>query len=663
VTVEVSAWLLDDGRLVALIRDAADRARLREALAEAELRRSLATAAGQMGEWAWHIADGTVAWSPALEAMRGLAPGSFDGTFDAYLRDIHPGDRGRVLKQIQTAVDERQTHHVEYRVKRPDGVVRRIEERGELTYDAAGAPARLVGVCVDVTERREAERALQAVGQAYHALLRDAPLATVVVQLDGAVQLWNAAAERLLGWRAEDVVGRPDPSVPDDAREEQSRHLQSLILGETLSRVETQRQRTDGTRVDVAMWAAPVRDAGGLVTGGLVLLEEVGERRRQEVHRRQVQTMEAVGRLAGGLAHDFNNMLTAIEGHSGMLLDELPPGDARDSADEIKKAADRAAFLTQQLLAFSRMQVHQPQVLDLNALVERALPTLREVVGEGVAVEATLAPDLGHVSADPAQLEQVLRNLALNAREATGGAGTLTLETANVDGAALGRQGVSVAPGRYVLLAVRDSGPGMDEQTQARCFEPFFTTKGRGRGLGLSTAYGIVKQSGGYIWASGRPGQGATIEIYLPRAEGDARPVAAAARARSAKGSETVLLVEQEESVRAFVRKALAKAGYTVLTAESEEAAEALCAERREPIHLVITDLVMPGTTGGRALFERLTELRPNLRALYISSHADWDPARRGAVDPRTAFLQKPFTAPELARKVREVLDAPARAR
>jgi CheY-like chemotaxis protein len=389
----------------------------------------------------------------------------------------------------------------------------------------------------------------------------------------------------------------------------------------------------------------------------------VGERRRAEGQRRQAQAMEAVGRLAGGLAHDFNNVLTAIEGHSGMLIDELPAGDARDSAEEIKKAADRAAFLTQQLLAFSRMQVHQPQVLDLNALVERAMPALREVVGEGVAVEGKLATGLGHVRADPAQLEQVLRNLALNAREAMGGSGTVTVETANVDGVALGRQGVAVSPGQYVLLAVRDTGHGMDEHAQAHCFEPFFTTKGRGRGLGLSTAYGIVKQSGGYIWATGRPGQGASLEIYLPRVEGKVDKLAAAAGAQSAKGTETVLLVEQEESVRAFVRKALSKCGYTVLTADSEESAEALCAERREPIHLVITDLVMPGTTGGRALFERLTELRPNLRALYISSHADWDPARRGAVDPRTAFLQKPFAAPELTRKVREVLDAPARPR
>jgi hypothetical protein len=422
------------------------------------------------------------------------------------------------------------------------------------------------------------------------------------------------------------------------------------------------RHRTkDGRTIEVESSTDAIEFAGR--PARLVLVRDVTEQRHLEGQLRQALKMEAVGRLAGGLAHDFNNLLTAITGYGDLVLGALPADDARRAdVEEIRIAADRAAALTQQLLAFSRKQVLQPRVLDLNVIVRNAEKLLRRLIGEHIALETVLDPALGAVKADPTQLEQVIINLAVNARDAMPQGGRLLLETRNalLDTGYTSEHSM-VQPGEYVQLAVSDTGLGMDEQTKARLFEPFFTTKemGKGTGLGLSTVYGIVKQSGGYIWVYSELGRGTTFKVYLPQVEAAATvDLPATAPEAAPRGSETVLLVEDEPALRAVARRVLQRQGYAVLEAAHGDAALALVATHQGPLDLLVTDVVMPGLSG-RDLADRLTAARPDLRVLFVSGYSGEALAHHGILDPDLAYLEKPFSPDALAIKVREVLDRP----
>jgi PAS domain S-box-containing protein len=400
-----------------------------------------------------------------------------------------------------------------------------------------------------------------------------------------------------------------------------------------------------------------------------VMLDITRRRQAEEALRlseeqfRQSQKMEAIGRMAGGIAHDFNNLLTAITGYSELTLSGQKLDDrVRGNLEEIRKAAGRAAGLTQQLLAFSRRQVLRPVVLDLNTLLSNVHKMLRRLIGEDVELVTMLGTDLGRVKADPGQLEQVVMNLVVNARDAMPDGGKLTLKTANVElDDDYARAHVPTRPGSYVMLAIADTGVGMDSETLARIFEPFFTTKeqGKGTGLGLSTVYGIVKQSDGFIWAYSEPGRGTSFKIYLPRVEGDVVPAleVVPTPVELPHGVETVLLVEDEEAVRNLVRTILQEYGYTVL--EAYHGAEALrVAIRHEgPIHLLLTDVVMP-LMSGRQLADKLAPLRPDMKVIYMSGYTDHTIVHHGILEPGTTFLQKPFTPGALISKLREVLDS-----
>jgi len=382
-----------------------------------------------------------------------------------------------------------------------------------------------------------------------------------------------------------------------------------------------------------------------------------------EEQQRQAQKMEAIGRLASGVAHDFNNLLTAILGSTDLLLEELAadhPG--RLEAEETRRAALRAADLTRQLLAFSRQQVLAPQVLDINEVVTNVKKMLRRVIGEHVEVRSVQAPDLGAVRADPGQLEQVLLNLAVNARDAMPRGGRVTIETANADlDETYAAQHAAVAPGRYVMFAVSDTGTGMDAATQTRLFEPFFTTKakGKGTGLGLATVYGIVKQSGGYIWVYSEPGQGTSMKVYLPRVDAPIEPITPPPPpSGSLRGSETILIVEDQEEVRNLTRRLLEARGYRVLVAASGAEALEVAAPSTERIDLLVTDVIMPRMSG-REVALLLGPAQPHMKVLFVSGYPDESIVHHGVLDPGVAFLQKPFTAQTLAQKVRAVLDAP----
>jgi nitrogen-specific signal transduction histidine kinase len=388
-----------------------------------------------------------------------------------------------------------------------------------------------------------------------------------------------------------------------------------------------------------------------------------GEKAKLEDQLRQAQKLESVGRLAGGVAHDFNNLLTVINGYSGFLLKRLAAGDPlRAYADEIGIAGERAAGLTRQLLAFSRKQVIEPRVIDLNAAIRESAPMLQRLIGEDIALETRLEGGLGQVMADPDQIHRVIMNLAVNARDAMAGGGTLDIETKNVEIGQAGSASMQPAatPGRYVLMTVTDNGHGMDETVRRQVFEPFFTTKevGKGTGLGLSTVYGIVRQSGGWIDVSSEVGVGTSFEVYLPRVDACGVPERSGIGVPIEGGVETILVVEDQQTVRAFVVAALRQCGYDVL--EASDGNEAIAVAGRHPgrLHLLLTDVVMPGMNG-KELSGRLKELRPDLKVLFISGYTADAIAHRGVLDRGVAFLQKPFSPEELARKVRDALAAP----
>jgi signal transduction histidine kinase len=414
----------------------------------------------------------------------------------------------------------------------------------------------------------------------------------------------------------------------------------------------------NGQSVEIDMVVYPVRFAG---RNAVLVAPQTTRRTQLEEQLRQARKMEAVGMLAGGIAHDFNNLLTIINGYSQMLLGNLPEGDEnRSSVEQIMKAGARAAELTRQLLTFSRRQVLRPKALDMNAVVASTAVMLRRLIGEHIELHIVAAPDLAKVHTDLSQLEQVILNLAVNSRDAMLSGGTLIIETQNVDllDPYVG-QHTTLQPGRYVMLAVTDSGTGMDVQTLSHLFEPFFTTKapGQGTGLGLSTVYGIVKQSAGEIVVYSEPGQGTCVKIYFPAVNETAiDDVAENIPEKALAGSETILLIEDEEAVRKLVRRTLEKHGYQLLVAASGTEALELAQNYTASIQLVISDVVMP-QMGGREVAEQLKAVRPGIQVLFISGYTENTMMRGGNVSEGETFLQKPFTPLTLARRVREMLD------
>ena len=517
----------------------------------------------------------------------------------------------------------------------------------------------------NITDRKLAKEALQRSEASYRSLILGASYGIFRCDVEGKFQPVNPALVSMQGYASENELLARNllHDIIADA-EEGVRLLQQYRQKGRVDGVESRWKRQDGSALFVRLSGRTVLGEGGALEGFEVIAEDVRERRRLEEQLRQAQKMEAVGRLAGGIAHDFNNLLTVVTGYNDLLLANVKAEDGvRGYLEEIKRAAERATDLTRQLLAFSRKQVLAPQVLDLNAVVAGMDKMLRHVIGEDIDLATVLEPRLGRVKADPGQVEQVLMNLAVNARDAMPQGGKLTLTTANVD---LDRtytlRHILTAPGPHVMLAVSDTGCGMDSETLNHLFEPFFTTKepGRGTGLGLAMVYGIVQQSGGNIWVYSEPGKGSTFKIYLPRVQESAtREEPREASEVPTQGSEVVLVVEDDAAVRPLVRGLLGAHGYKVLIAPGPEEALRICADHKESIDLLLTDLVMPKMSG-RQLAERLVSLRPKLKVLYMSGYTDDAIVHHGVLEKGTAFLQKPFTPGALARKVREVLDAPA---
>ena len=523
-----------------------------------------------------------------------------------------------------------------------------------LVRDPDGKPIRYVGQVQDITERKRAEAALVESEARYRTVV-EGSIQGIVIHQDGLIRYTNAACAAIYGYSsADELIGQnwqvligADDWPPILARAE------TVLRGGTVPpHPGWQAVRRDGKKIWHESIVSRIMWEGR--PAALAFILEITERKRLEEQFRQSQKMEAVGRLAGGVAHDFNNLLTIIIGNSDLLLQDIKPGDhSHELLGEIRKAGERSAGLTRQLLAFSRQQVLSPRVLDLNAVVTDAEKMLNRIIGEDVHLSTALMPGLRAVRADLGQIEQVLLNLAINARDAMPQGGRLTIETRNVE------LDSGMIKGSHVLLAISDTGCGMTEEVKTRIFEPFFTTKdaGKGTGLGLATVFGIVKQSGGHIEVYSEVGLGTTFKVYLPRVESmPGGPKSTIGIRTPPRGTETVLLVEDEDGVRLLTRNVLRECGYTVIEAANGKEAMREAEGYPDSLQLLVTDVVMPGI-GGRILAEQLSATRPHLKVLFLSGYTDDAVVRHGILHDQVHFLQKPFTPVSLALKVREVLD------
>jgi PAS domain S-box-containing protein len=575
---------------------------------------------------------------------------------------VHPDDADRIRQAFARAAGgSAPGMREEFRFRHKEGSWRTFEAVVTNLLDEPAVKGLVINAR-DITERRKAEEALRRSEEEHRGLIERAPLGIYRTTPEGRLLAANPTLAKMLGYeRPAELLGQDVAHVLYPSPEVRARVLSPLRQHEDWA-TETEWKRKDGRSVAVRLNVHAVRGSAGEIECFEGLAEDVTEQRSLEAQFRQAQRLEAVGRLAGGVAHDFNNILTAISGYSELLLADLSADDPkREDVTEIRAAARRAAALTRQLLAFGRKQVLEVKVLDLNAVVQTLERMLRRLMGEDVRLELALSEGLGAVQADPAQLEQVIMNLAVNARDAMPAGGHLTIETANVVLDELyARTHQGAKPGQYVMLALSDTGIGMDRETQSHIFEPFFTTKdpSKGTGLGLATVYGIVKQSGGNIWVYSEPERGATFRLYLPRVDEQPDDPGQLAVPPAAGGHETVLLAEDDASVREAVARSLEQKGYRVLRASGGRMALDVARAHTGKIALLVTDLVMPEMTGGEVALALLAQ-RPDLRVIYMSGYADEAVVRHGVLEKGLRYLQKPFSAEELARKVREVLDAP----
>ena len=574
---------------------------------------------------------------------------------------IHPEDRERVREAAAEARRSGIGRPVEYRFRHKDGTWRVLESSASVIRDSEGVPDKFVIVNRDVTERKRAEEALHRSETGFRSLVEDAPYGILKTNLAGEILMVNPALEKMLGYKSLDELTKINVASGIYRYPAEHKKMNELFLRDNYFKdVELEWKRKDGSFITVRCSGWPIKDETG--TEIEIFAEDVTERRVLERQLRMAQKMEAVGRLSGGIAHDFNNLLGVIIGYIQVMKRNLAPGQpSYEYAEEIEKAGQRAVSLTRQLLAFSRQQVLEPAIVNLNILVSEMEKMLLRLIGEDVQLNLTLDPVIGQVKADPGQIEQVVMNLVVNSRDAMPDGGELNIQTANAElDEAFTKEHPGSVPGHYVMLAVADTGTGMDAETQAQVFEPFFTTKGRdkGTGLGLATVYGVVKQSNGYITVESEKGKGALFKIYLPLIEQPVAPKSKVVQApATVRGTETILLVEDAEPLRLLAQLFLKENGYRVLSAANGAEAEQIAAQSPSPIDLLLTDVVMPGING-RVLAERLALRNPAMKVLYISGYTDSFIAGHGVLEEGVHLLHKPFTEEALMHKIRELLDA-----
>jgi two-component system, cell cycle sensor histidine kinase and response regulator CckA len=574
---------------------------------------------------------------------------------------IHPDDHELVRAASAEARSTGIGKTLEYRIRHKNGSWRVLESTSSVILNAKGVAEKLVIVSRDITERKQAVEALRLSESGFRSLVEGAPYGIYRAAADGQFLRVNPALERLLKYADATELLHTNLRTGVFRNSADFDRLVELLGSQgEFKDVEVEWKRKDQKPITVRCSGRHLNESFQANSIFEVFAEDVTERRALEKQLSMAAKMEAVGRLSGGIAHDFNNLLGVIIGYSQVLRRKLDPNSPlKEHAEEVEKAANRAVSLTRQLLAFSRQQILTLAVVDLNSLVTDMQKMLPRLIGEDIAIDIDLDPSLGRIKADQGQIEQVIMNLAVNARDAMPDGGKFQIETGNRDLDELyANEHPGAKPGRYVMLAMTDSGAGMNAQTLAHIFEPFFTTKevGKGTGLGLATVYGIVKQSGGYIWVDSSPGIGSSFQIYLPRVEESVSKSTSDAPTDNLRGSETIMLVEDADALRKLAHSFLADHGFNVIVASNGEEALHVAEKHGRPIDLLVTDVVMPGMNG-RALADRLLAKQPELKVLYISGYTDSFIAGHGVLEEGTFLLHKPFTEEVLIRKVRDVLD------
>lgn len=610
----------------------------------------------RLGSWEMDVKSKKVFLSEGTYRIIEKMPHEFEPSFEGFLKKVHPDDRQTVKDLVGQSLMNGMSFDFYHRIIISDEIEKIVYERGEVILDDEGKPTRLIGTVQDVTERKQAEEAFQKSETQFRAVFDNSLDAMLIADDTGRYLDANPAACSLFGLPKEEITKRRMMDFAAPGLEKEAEQTWDLFIKLGAKQGEHQLSQAGGKIVQVEYSAT----ANVLPGQHLAILRDVTERKSLEEQLRQSQQLEAVGRLAGGIAHDFNNMLTVINCYSDLILRKLDnENPLRGSIEEIKKAGQRSASLTQQLLAFSRQQILQPKAFNISEIISDTSNMLQLLIGENIQL-TIISNDIGQVKADPGQLTQVIVNLAINARDAMPGGGKLLIETANIHfDEKYAAKNIFMKPGSYVMLSISDTGTGMDKKTQQRIFEPFYTTKevGKGTGLGLATVYGIVKQSDGYIGVYSELGYGTTFKVYLPLIETQSEaeesviiPVA------SIKGKETILIVEDEEMVRTLTRQILEDCGYHVLEACNGIHALEICEQSDCKIDLLITDVVMPEMSG-RELAEKLEKSYPTMSILFTSGYTDDTVVIHGILETGMNFIQKPFTFDTLAQKVRKVLD------
>ena len=629
------------------------------ALQESELLLRESQAIAGLGSYVLDISTGLWRSSAIMDQVLGIDE-AYDRSVAGWLALIHPDDRPMMADYMNSEVLGRgQRFNKEYRIRRPrDQTECWVHGLGQLEFDSQGHPKKMNGTIQDITPRKQAEQSHARLAMA----VEQASEAIVITEPDGTISYVNPAFEKIAGYTREEAVGQTSRILKSGKHDtEFYRQMWEALAAGQVWHGHLINKRKDGTRYEEDATISPVHDAAGNLVNYVAVKRDVTHEAELENQLRQAQKMESIGRLAGGVAHDFNNLLMGIMGYAELCRGRIEPSHPiREYLDEITGGAQRSADITRQLLAFARKQIIAPKILYLNDAVAGMLNLLRQLIGEGIPLVWRPGADLRPIKIDPSQIDQILANLCVNARDAITGAGEITLETGNTTlDADYCVAHPEALPGAYVFLAVSDNGCGMDKDTLAKVFEPFFTTKevGKGTGLGLATVYGIVKQNKGFIYAYSEPGRGTTFKIYLPQVAAKAVETTVIRKAEVPRGrGETLLLVEDEKSLRVTFGLFLETLGYKVLVAETPAEALKLAAGHPGDIDLLLTDVVLPGMDG-RQLAERLDSIKSGVKVLFMSGYTADVIAKSGVLNEGVQFLSKPFTHDELARKVCSMLD------
>lgn len=611
-----------------------------------------------MGSWNWNIVHDSLQLSDEMYRIFGLKPDEFDLSFESFLDSVHPDERELVRHTVDEAVHEQKPFSIDHLILVPHVGIRTVHQEAEVTFEG-GQAVRMSGTVQDITSRVQAEEEIRQSEARLRAVMDRAADGIITADETGHIESFNQAAELIFGYSAEEVRGQPVTSLmPTPDETQHNDYLGSQLVGQGPK--EMQGRRRDGTLFPIEVAVSDVLIADRHVLVGSV--RDIAERKQQEQQLKQAQKMEAVGQLTGGVAHDFNNILTSTIGNLEFLEDSTAgQPEAQRFVELALKSSNRAASLTKQLLAFSRKQTLNPRPTDVNLLVSAMTEFLRRTLGEDIGIENVCGGGLWKALIDDGQLESSILNLALNARDAMPGGGKLTIETSNsrLDKEYAKAQ-PEVRPGPYVMVAVSDTGCGMNPEVAERAFQPFFSTKeiGKGSGLGLSMVYGFVKQSGGHVAIYSEPNNGTTVKLYLPRSQSREVPrdPAPAPSGPVASGKERILVVEDDPDVRAFINLALGSLGYDVTACRDGPSAMKIL-DGLPDIDLLLTDVVLPGGMTGRELAERVVELRPGIRVLFSSGYTVDSVVHHGRLEPGVELLAKPYSRDTLARRIREILD------